>query len=153
MLLVSGMADAGTPGLSALRRLPPARLLPDTAADARHTGATPAIADSIGAVVIGSRPSGLPPGLATQAELLALQAAGLPPYQVLHSATGGGATALGLSTELGRIAAGARADLLLISGDPLHNIADSAQVIAVVRGGRFLSVASLLERVTADRVD
>ncbi|ANO50378.1 LpqB family beta-propeller domain-containing protein [Woeseia oceani] len=153
LLLVSGMADAGTPGLAALRALPPATQLRTATATARSSGATPLIGNSISAVVVGSRPSGLPPGLATQAELLALQAAGLPPYQVLHAATGGGATALGLGADLGRIAAGARADLLLVAGDPLSNVADSAQVIAVVRDGRFLSVASLLERVTLSRVD
>ncbi|MEQ8204584.1 MAG: amidohydrolase family protein, partial [Woeseia sp.] len=153
LLLVSGMADAGTPGLAALRALPPAMQLPRFAATARNSGATPLIGNSISAVVVGSRPSGLPPGLATQAELLALQAAGLPPYQVLHAATGAGATALGLGAELGRIATGARADLLLVAGDPLNNVADSAQVIAVVKDGRFLSVASLLERVSLSRVD
>lgn len=153
LLLVSGMADAGTPGLAALRALPPATQLRTATTTARSSGATPLIGNSISAVVVGSRPSGLPPGLATQAELLALQAAGLPPYQVLHAATGGGATALGLGADLGRIAAGARADLLLVAGDPLSNVADSAQVIAVVRDGRFLSVASLLELVTLSRVD
>jgi hypothetical protein len=153
LLLVSGMADAGTPGLAALRALPPAKRLPRFSAVTRHSGATPLIGNSIASVVVGSRPSGLPPGLATQAELLALQAAGLPPYQVLHAATGGGATALGLSTELGRIAVGARADLLLVAGDPLRNVADSAQVIAVVKDGRFLSVSSLLDRITLSRVD
>lgn len=149
LLLVSGSAGATTPGVNMLSSLPQASLLPAAAAGVRRFANTPLIGSGVASIVVGSRPSGLAPGLATQAELLALQAAGLPPYQVLHAATGGAATALGLGSVLGRIAVGARADLLLIAGDPLASVADAAQVVAVVHAGRFQSVASLIEQIAA----
>ncbi len=44
---------------------------------------------------------------------------------------------------------GSRADLVLVNGDPLRNIADALNVVAVVRNGRFYSAVSLLERLAA----
>jgi Amidohydrolase family/WD40-like Beta Propeller Repeat len=144
--LVSASADAATPGLQALRKLPPSALLPTGVGAERRFASPPDLSHGDTAIVVGSRPSGLPPGLATQAELLALQAAGLPPYQALHAATGGAAGGLGLEASLGRIAPGARADLILVAGDPLANVAAAAEVVAVIKDGRFHSAASLLEQ-------
>ncbi len=149
LLLVSGLADAATPGLSNLLDGAPAGLLP-----ARHTArrrfvVRPRLDGGDSAVVVGSRSSGLPPGIATQAELLALGAAGLAPHEALHAATGAAAAALGLQDELGRIRPGARADLLLVAGDPLARLADASQVVALVLEGRFFSVSGLLEQLAA----
>ncbi len=153
LVLVSASADSATPGLQALRRLPPAKLLSPASDTPRRFVSTAQFGNGDTSVVVGSRPSGIAPGLATQAELLALQAAGLPPYQVLHAATGAAAGALGLGSSLGRIAAGARADLVLVAGDPLRNINDAAEVVAVVLDGRFFSTASLLEKVSPKSVE
>ena len=138
LLLVSGLSDAATPGVAALRSPAPGPRLNLVQNRGASVGNTPA-------VVVGSRPSGLPPGLATQAELLALRASGLPAHDVLRAANGAAADALGAGTEIGRIDAGARADLILVAGDPLQDIADVSQVIAVVRDGHFYSAASLRE--------
>lgn len=145
LLLVSAAADAGTAGLHALRQTPPARRLGESPAAPRRLVDTAGIARGNGSVVVGSRPSRLPPGIATQAEVLALHAAGLPADQALRAATANAADALQLHGELGRIEAGARADLLLVAGDPLRNPADLREVVAVVRNGRFYSTASLLD--------
>ena len=47
--------------------------------------------------------------------------------------------------KLGSIAGGRIADLIVVSGDPLADVADLLDPIAVVQGGRFLSTASLLD--------
>ncbi len=51
--------------------------------------------------------------------------------------------------QLGRIATGAVADFILVDGDPLTNIDDVLHVVAVVRNGRFFSVAGLIDRAEA----
>ncbi|HZW58973.1 MAG TPA: amidohydrolase family protein [Woeseiaceae bacterium] len=145
LTFVSGLADGGTPGLDALAQSRQAAALPTHGAAARRF-AGHAFGQGGAAVVLGSRPSGLPAGLATQAELRALQAGGLAPAAALKAATSGAAAALGLAGKLGVVAAGARADLLLVAGDPLADAGDAANVVAVVRNGHFYSLSNLLER-------
>ena len=48
---------------------------------------------------------------------------------------------------LGRVATGAVADLVFVDGDPLTDINAALNVVAVVRNGRFFSVAGLIDRV------
>ncbi len=83
------------------------------------------------------------------AEMRALAAAGLSGSQVLKTAGSNPAAMLGLDKQIGRIAEGALADLVLVSGDPLARVADTINIVAVVRNGRFYSLVSLLERATA----
>lgn len=149
LLLVSAAADAATPGLQALTRTPPAERLNSNHVIPRRFLDTPRISNGSANVIVGSRPSLLPPGIATQAELLALHAAGMTPERVLLAATAAAADALQLHGELGRIEPGARADLLLIAGDPLARLADMREVVAVVKDGRFYSVAALVDAVDA----
>ena len=56
------------------------------------------------------------------------------------------AAALGFENEIGRIAPGALADLVVVAGDPRANVADAVNIVAVVRNGRFYSVGGLLDR-------
>ena len=63
---------------------------------------------------------------------------GMTPVQALASATGRTAQRFGLS-DRGRIAPGARADLLLVGGDPTRDIADSLSTRAVWRRGARLA--------------
>ena len=62
-----------------------------------------------------------------------------PPAHVLRAATVDAAALLG-EDDLGVVAAGARADLLLLDADPLHDIAvltrPNTHLTAVVQGGR-----------------
>ncbi|MGY0489475.1 amidohydrolase family protein [Streptomyces sp. WG-D5] len=64
------------------------------------------------------------------------------PLDVLRSATIVNAELLGHAHELGRIAPGALADLLLVSGDPLHDLSlladDGAGIDLVMRGGEVV---------------
>ena len=81
---------------------------------------------------------GLAHGASLHHELRLLVAAGLTPAEALRAATSTPARRFGL-VDRGRIAPGARADLLLVMGDPLTNISDTLSIDAVWRGGELLS--------------
>jgi imidazolonepropionase-like amidohydrolase len=76
---------------------------------------------------------GPPPGVDTE-ELRLLVEAGLTPGQALAAATAGAADHLGLAGA-GRVAPGAPADLLVVEGDPLADLAALARVRLVARDG------------------
>jgi len=96
--------------------------------------------------VLGSKANGLPPGVALHAEFRALAGAGLDEVHVLRTAGINAARALGLGLQVGRIAPGASADLVIVDGDPLNDIDDTLKVVGIVRNGRFFSVIGLIER-------
>jgi imidazolonepropionase-like amidohydrolase len=81
---------------------------------------------------------GLAHGASLHHELQLLVAAGLEPIEVLRAATSVPARRFAL-TDRGRIAPGACADLLLIDGDPLTNIADTLNIRSVWHRGIQLS--------------
>jgi len=147
--LISGLADDGTPGLAALYRSRQASRYRAPVFARRRLASMPNIDAGRSSIVVGSKPNGMPSGLALHAELRALSAAGLSGDQVLKAMGQNAARILGLSGKIGQITAGARADLVLVSGDPLINVADTLNIIAVVRNGRFFSLVSLLERARA----
>lgn len=146
LTFVTGLADAATPGLDALLQSRQAAGLADAGGMSRRLAGTAPFGQGGATLVVGSRPSALPAGLSTHAELRALKAAGLEPARVLSAATGAAARIIGAEGELGRIVPGARADLLVVSGDPLRDIDDALNVVAVIRNGRFYSLSTLLER-------
>ena len=143
------IANARTPGLPDLLASRQAQLLGAAEPVVRHFARSPIDGTNITSLQLGSRDNGLPPGLALHAELRARVAAGLKPEQVLRAAGVNAAAALGADPFLGRIAVGAVADLVLVDGDPLNNVGDSLNVLAVVRNGRFFSVAGLIQRTVA----
>ena len=63
-------------------------------------------------------------------------AAGLTPLQVITAATGGGASVLERADELGRVAPGYIADILVVAGDPLADITALTRPLLVLRDGR-----------------
>lgn len=78
------------------------------------------------------------PGSGLHAELVALvERAGLSPLEALRAATLDAAAWLG-RTDLGRLRAGARADLVLLDADPLLAIGNVARVHTVVSRGVVL---------------
>ena len=80
-------------------------------------------------------------------ELELLVMSGLSPHAALQTATANGAQVLGL-TDRGRIAPGLRADLVLVSGDPLRDVTVVEFPDAVMVNGIWLDRAELddLER-------
>ena len=146
LILISGLADANTPGLRSLfgaRQAGAQNLAP---VSTRHLDSVPMLAGRSGGLVVGSAPSRLPAGLALHAELNALVAAGVSAERVFAAAGVNAARLLGLSGQIGEITPGARADLVLVLGDPLQTVSASKDVVGVVRGGQFFSLSSLLER-------
>jgi imidazolonepropionase-like amidohydrolase len=77
---------------------------------------------------------GMAHGASVHHELQLLVTAGLTPVQALRAATATPARRFGL-TDRGRITPGARADLLLVDGDPTTTIADTLSIRAVWRRG------------------
>ena len=146
---VSNIADSTTPGLDSVLQSRAADLVGFDAPVARRFSEPQRIEYGRTDVVLGSRNNGMPAGIGTQAELRALTAAGLKPNQALHAAGVNAAAALGVDPTLGRVATGAVADLILVDGDPLSNAGDALNIVAVVRNGRFYSVAGLIDRAAA----
>ena len=144
--VISGLAGSGTPGLTALFEARQALGISARASFGARQGGDPDLRGAGHRMIAGSRSTGLPAGLGLHAELRAMAASGLAGDQVLKAAGSNAARILGLGGQLGEISAGARADLLLVNGDPLGNIADLGNIVAVVRNGRFYSLIALLER-------
>jgi cytosine/adenosine deaminase-related metal-dependent hydrolase len=83
------------------------------------------------------------PGASLHDELALLVEAGLSPLDALRAATLGPARYLGAADTLGRVAPGCAADLVLLDGDPLADIRNTARIRAVVLRGRLLDRAAL----------
>lgn len=145
----SGLADSMTPDLDSLLASRQAQLIGFDGVVARRFSEPPSIDHGVTAMVLGSSPNGLPAGISLHAELRALVAARLQPEQALRAAGVNVAALLGVDPTLGRIATGAVADLVLVDGDPLQDVNDAINVVAVVRNGRFFSVAGLIDRAQA----
>ena len=85
-------------------------------------------------------------------ELGAFVEAGLTPYQALETATRNPAEFLKASRDFGTIERGKRADFILLSANPLDDIANTAKIEAVAIGGRWMDRVELdgmLARATA----
>ena len=77
-----------------------------------------------------------------QAEELLIRAEALPPAEVLRSATVVGAEVVRRPHELGRVAEGYLADLLVVEGDPLADLRvlqdQGAQLAMIIKDGAFV---------------
>ena len=76
------------------------------------------------------------PGPSIYREFAQMARAGLTPREVLASATINGARLLGRPNELGLIARGRLADLVVLDADPLADVAHLSRIAMVVKGGR-----------------
>jgi hypothetical protein len=147
----SALADSQTPGLDVVLDSRPASLLDFSRVVARRFSDPPVMDAGVTSAVLGSLGNGLPAGIGLHAELRALAAAGLRSEHALRAAGVNAAAELGVDPRLGRVATGAVADLVFVEGDPLSDIGDALRVVAVVRNGRFFSVAGLIERAATAR--
>jgi hypothetical protein len=86
------------------------------------------------------------PGWSLHEELGILQATGSTPYQALRQATRDAATFMGREGE-GMIKPGARADLLLLDGNPLEDLSHAATPVAVVTEGAWTGRERLDEKL------
>jgi hypothetical protein len=83
------------------------------------------------------------PGLSVHLELANFVAAGLTPAQALAAATIEPARMLGLEREQGSVEVGKRADLLLLSANPLDDIGNAARRVGIFVGGRWFAEGEL----------
>jgi imidazolonepropionase-like amidohydrolase len=82
-------------------------------------------------------------GFALHRELELDVQAGIPPSQVLQNATLNAARIMSLDKDLGSIAPGKLADLILIDGNPAANISDIRRTTLVVKDGVLYNPAEL----------
>jgi imidazolonepropionase-like amidohydrolase len=81
-------------------------------------------------------------GPAVFREMQMMVEAGLTPLEVLRSATTNGAVAMGLAGQIGAIAPGMLADLVVLDADPLEDVSNASRVRLVVKGGAVVEVDS-----------
>jgi imidazolonepropionase-like amidohydrolase len=75
-------------------------------------------------------------------ELERMVAYAMSPMEAILASTSAAARLLGIEDQAGTIARGKEADLLVIDGNPLHNIAllcDRSRIVGVMQRGRFVS--------------
>jgi len=92
------------------------------------------------------------PGHSLHRELEQMVACGLTPAEVLAAATSVPAATLG-ADDLGRVAAGHRADLLIVAGDPTADITATRRITHVLKSGQPLDRAALFARAAVDPSD
>lgn len=84
------------------------------------------------------------PGFSLHEELeMLVKEGGLTPMEAIQSATLEPARMMGLEKDLGTIAPGKLADLVLLDANPLQDIRNTKQIAAVILGGKLLDRASL----------
>jgi imidazolonepropionase-like amidohydrolase len=85
----------------------------------------------------------LVPGASLHRELQLFVRAGITPLQALQTATLNPAIYFGKTAEWGTVAPGKVADLVVLSRNPLVDIANTRSIVAVVADGRYYSTRSL----------
>lgn len=74
-------------------------------------------------------------------EIVLLHDHGASPMAAIKAATSGAARLLGLDAEIGTVAAGKRADLIMVDGDPLADLARLQAPRVVMQAGRVVPLA------------
>jgi len=102
-----------------------------------------------GRVIAGTDAPIIPFAISLHAELEYYVAGGLSPFEALRTATSWAADAL--NADVGRVAPGMLADLVIVDGDPLRNIKDARKVRTVLRGGVVYPIEELTRRLSVPR--
>ena len=87
------------------------------------------------------------PGFAIHDELQNLVSLGFTPYEAIKSGTSDAAEFLKRQDQFGVVAVGLRADLLLLDGNPLQDVANVNRRTGVMVHGRWISQPELEERL------
>jgi imidazolonepropionase-like amidohydrolase len=94
-----------------------------------------------GKVLAGSDTFVSVPGLSLQRELLFLVDSGFTPMQAITIATRDNAEFLGKGKELGTIAPGKLADVIVVSGNPLEDIRNTGKIAMVIKNGQLMDTS------------
>jgi imidazolonepropionase-like amidohydrolase len=89
------------------------------------------------------------PGFALHEEFDQLAAAGLAPLRVLQMATINAAEFLGRTATMGTVEPGKDADIVLLSANPVENVAHLHNIAGVVRAGRYFPQETLSATIEA----
>jgi imidazolonepropionase-like amidohydrolase len=95
-----------------------------------------------GVIIVPGSDTGLV-GYGLHRELELYVQAGMTPLEAIQSATIVSARAMKLERDSGTVEVGKRADLILVDGDPLSNIADLRKVSKVIANGRVFDPGKL----------
>jgi imidazolonepropionase-like amidohydrolase len=87
-------------------------------------------------------------GISLHGELEDYVTAGLTPFQALQTATVNPARLLAVDADLGTLAVGKLADLVIVEGDPLTDIKSARRVRTVIKNGEVYEVPSLIRKGT-----
>jgi cytosine/adenosine deaminase-related metal-dependent hydrolase len=87
------------------------------------------------------------PGFSLRREAVAMQEAGMTPWQILQSGTVAVASHFGTEAEAGTIAAGKRADMILLEANPLDDIDNIGRIAGVVVNGNWLPQSEIDRRL------
>jgi imidazolonepropionase-like amidohydrolase len=89
------------------------------------------------------------PGYSLHGELLAMVKCGLTPYQAYAMGSRNVARYFGIENEVGTVAAGKRADLVLLDADPLADVTHFSRQAGVMVRGRWLPRSEIDTRLAA----
>jgi enamidase len=106
-----------------------------------------------GLLVAGTDPTGgggVVPGFSNQRQVELLVGSGFTPLEAIRICTLNGATYLGRANEIGSIAMGKQADLVVIDGNPAANISDIRKVEMVFKQGVGYDPAKLIASVKGE---
>lgn len=109
-----------------------------------------AFARAGGMLLAGPDPTGngcVLPGFGDQREIELLVEAGFTPEQAIQIGTENGAIFEGRQDQVGTLAAGKQADIVLVKGDPSQHIADIENVETVFKSGVGFDAQKLIESV------
>ena len=87
--------------------------------------------------------AGMLHGATVLRELQLMNEAGMTPAQVLVAATRSGAEVIGRGDELGTLEAGKLADIIVVDGDPLQDLAALGNVELVLKNGKIIDPGEL----------
>ena len=81
-------------------------------------------------------------------EMALMAQSGLTPLEVLRSATVNGAAVMGMESDLGAIAPGRLADLVILDADPLADLGNLSRISRVIKDGQGFVPAELMRSLT-----
>src|SRR5213592_11906 len=80
-------------------------------------------------------------------EMEIMTQAGLSPLQVLRSATSNGSKAMGMERDIGTLAAGKLADLVILDADPLADVMNLSRIHRVIKDGKLFAPDELIRSI------
>ena len=95
--------------------------------------------------LLGVGSHGEVPGYGIHWEMQAYAAGGMTPHEVLHAATIGSAETIGRQDEIGSLAPGKYADLVILEKNPLDDIRNTLAIVQIMKNGRLYDATTLDE--------